>query len=435
MNSSQCQRKQDEANMVQQPRPYTPDTSPAIASQTGVPQTRNSTRLSRTSELGLTHSKGSRVEKSAPKKKRERAKATKRASRVLNPLSEFANGHPNIPIADIETYVHRSREVRLQEVAQSKTPGKVKRPMNAFMLYRKAYQNLAKVLCTQNNHQVVSQVCGDGWPLEPEAVRAQFNEWARIERENHQRAHPNYKFTPSKPARKSKRMENESDDGSVLADPDRIPGRAAQVSGNRANNRREEPVGPGGAPLSIFESYRAYGSPNQPAYQYSNMGKPMPSPYDNTGLVGSHYYQQTIHPTPGRGGLVENIMIRETPSPASYGGAEQAQDVYHDRPSQYPPIGQHLGHEPTIDPSLVSRSDGMRYDGFYGGFGFDGGVQWQSQQEMPDTGSPGLQEESMAPLDDILAQDPQLGYLRGDEDSWKVEEISGHHSQMDGWPA
>ena len=43
---------------------------------------------------------------------------------MLNPLSEVANGHPNIPIADIETYVHRSREVRLQEVAQSKTPGK-----------------------------------------------------------------------------------------------------------------------------------------------------------------------------------------------------------------------------------------------------------------------------------------------------------------------
>ena len=205
--------------------------------------------------------------------------------------------------------------------------------MNAFMLYRKAYQNLAKVLCTQNNHQVVSQVCGDGWPLEPEAVRAQFNEWARIERENHQRAHPKYKFTPSKPARKSKRMENESDDGSVLADPDRIPGRAAQVSGKRANNRREEPVGPGRRTFVHFRVVPCLRFSERTRVPVFEMGKPMPSPYDNTGLVGSHYYQQTIHPTPGRGAGVENIMIRETPSPASYGGAEQAQDVYDDRPS------------------------------------------------------------------------------------------------------
>lgn len=395
--------------------------------------------MSRTSELGSTHLKGNRVGKPAPKNKRERVKATKRASRVLNPLSEFANDHPNIPVADIETYVHRPRETRLQEVAQSKTPGKVKRPMNAFMLYRKAYQNLAKVLCTQNNHQVVSQVCGDGWSLEPEVVRAQFNEWARIERENHQHAHPNYKFTPSKPARKSKRMGNESDDGSDLADPDWIQGRPAQVSANRANDQCGQPAGPGDAPLSIFESYHAYGSPSMgmsspPMYQYSNIGKPMPSPYGNIDLVGGHYYQQTIHSTPRRGGLVEDIMIRETPPPTNYGGAEQAQDVYHGQSSQYPPIGQRLGHETVIDPTLVSRSDVIHYDGFYGGFGLERGVQWQSQQEMPDPGPPELQE-SMAPLDDVLAQDPQLGYLRGDEDGWKVEEMGGHHSQMDGWPA
>lgn len=419
--------------------PYTPDTSPAIASQTGVPRTRNSTRLCRTSELGSAHSKGYRVEKSAPRKKRERTKATKRSSKVLNPLSEFEKDYPSIPIADIETYVHRPMEARLQEVAESKTPGKVKRPMNAFMLYRKAYQNLAKALCTQNNHQVVSQVCGDTWPLEPEVIRAKFNEWARIERENHHHAHPNYKFTPSKPARKPKRTDNESDDGSVLADPDWTLGRAAQVSDNRAGKQRGQPAGTGGASLSIFESYHAYGSPNMgmsppPMYRYPNGGKHMSSPYNNIGLVGGQYCQQTIHSASGRGGLVEDIIIREIPSSATYGRVEQVQNAYHERPSQYPPIGQHLGHETAIDPSLVSRSDAIRNDGFYDGFGFGGGVQWQGQQEMPDPGPPGLQE-SMAPLDDVLAQDPQLGYLRGDEESWKVEEIGGHHSQMDGWPA
>lgn len=360
---------------------------------------------------------------------------------MLNPLSELAPNYPDIAIADIASYVHRPTELRLQEVGQSKTPGKIKRPMNAFMLYRKAYQNLAKVLCTQNNHQIVSKVCGGGWSLEPETVREQFTQWARIERENHQHAHPNYKFTPSKPAKKAKRASNESDDASALGDPDWTPTRVPRESVGPDNGRHGQVAGAGRPPPTIFEAYHPYGSPNmglspppsQPIYQYSTLGKPIPAPYDSTGLVGAHYYQQNIHhPVPGRAGLVEDVMIRETPSPAAYAGGEQ--DVYHGQPGQYPPITQHAAPEPAIDPSLVAGPEGIRYDAFYGGFGLEADTQWQGQQEMPGTGAPGLQE-SMAPLDNVLAQDPQLGYLRGDEDSWQVEEIGGHHPQFDGWPA
>jgi hypothetical protein len=77
-----------------------------------------------------------------------------------------------------------------------KVPGKVKRPMNAFMLYRKAYQNLAKEYCPHN--KVVSQVCGVSWQLEPNHVRAQFADWANIERANHHKAHPSYKFNANR---------------------------------------------------------------------------------------------------------------------------------------------------------------------------------------------------------------------------------------------
>lgn len=379
--------------------------------------------------------------KPPPKKRKERAKACKRANIVFSPLSELARHYPDVAIANIGSYVNRPAEVRLQEVAQGKIPGKIKRPMNAFMLYRKAYQNLAKALCTEENHQVVSKVCGEGWPLEPESVREQFNQWARTERENHHDAHPNYKFTPSKPAKKAKKAGNESDDASMLDDPDWTPSRVPRQSVDRGNGRYGQVACAGRQPPTIFEAYHPYGSPNiglspppsHHMYQYSTLGKPMPAPYDNTGLVGAHYYQQNIHhPIAGRGALVEDAIVRDTPSPGAYAGGEQ--DVYHGQPSQYPPIGQHSAPEQAIDPSLVAAGpEGVRYDAFYGGFGLED-AQWQGQQDMPGPGAPGLQE-SMAPLDNVLAQDPQLGYLRGDDHSWQVEEIEGHNPQFDGWPA
>jgi hypothetical protein len=44
------------------------------------------------------------------------------------------------------------------------------------MLYRKAYQHRAKEYGVMTNHQVVSQLCGDSWPLELEDVKKQFME-------------------------------------------------------------------------------------------------------------------------------------------------------------------------------------------------------------------------------------------------------------------
>ncbi|KAF8860945.1 hypothetical protein BDZ45DRAFT_672215 [Acephala macrosclerotiorum] len=103
------------------------------------------------------------------------------------------------PLIDIEAYVNRPAAERQLEAENNKVPGKVKRPMNSFMLYRKAYQLRAKEYGLMTNHQVVSQLCGDSWPLEPEEIREQFAEWARVERDRHEEAHPGYKFTPARP--------------------------------------------------------------------------------------------------------------------------------------------------------------------------------------------------------------------------------------------
>ena len=71
------------------------------------------------------------------KAKKEKAKAEKKIVKLEKPLSELTKDWTHVPIADIESYVNRSAEERRREVEDGKVPGKVKRPMNSFMLYRK----------------------------------------------------------------------------------------------------------------------------------------------------------------------------------------------------------------------------------------------------------------------------------------------------------
>jgi isopentenyldiphosphate isomerase len=175
----------------------------------------------------------SRAEKSPkPKKiKKEKIKAEKKVAKLDKPLSILTKEFKHVEVHDIEAYVNRSAEQRRKEVDEGKVPGKVKRPMNSFMLYRKAYQNRAKEWCLQNNHQVVSQVCGDSWPQEPDEIKDQFSEWARIERLNHQNAHPGYKFSPTKPGTaKAKRKQSED-----LSDESELNGKADPAEDQRSH--------------------------------------------------------------------------------------------------------------------------------------------------------------------------------------------------------
>lgn len=121
-------------------------------------------------------------------------------------------------------WVNRSAQERLDET--QKRNGYITRPMNSFMLYRSAYADRTKHWCLQNNHQVVSAVSGESWPMEPDEIRNLYNNYAKIERDNHQLAHPNYKFSPAKPGAPPKKQqrsgysEDEMDEPSDLDDPD-----------------------------------------------------------------------------------------------------------------------------------------------------------------------------------------------------------------------
>ncbi|KAH8761528.1 high mobility group box domain-containing protein, partial [Diaporthe sp. PMI_573] len=73
---------------------------------------------------------------------------------------------------------------------------RIKRPLNAFMLYRKVYQRHAEDHYTINDHRLVSKICGASWALEPEHIRTKYQQWADVERTNHSKTWPEYKFSP-----------------------------------------------------------------------------------------------------------------------------------------------------------------------------------------------------------------------------------------------
>lgn len=128
---------------------------------------------------------------------KDRPNILKKSPHVSSPLSVI-EGKAHGLLFDIDTFVHRSTEQRSLEMTTAKKPGKIKRPMNAFMLYRKAYQKIALEKCGQINQQMVSKVCGDSWLLEPNHIRVQFKEWAKTDRDSHQKAYPHYRFITSK---------------------------------------------------------------------------------------------------------------------------------------------------------------------------------------------------------------------------------------------
>ncbi|KAJ9131702.1 hypothetical protein NKR19_g9493 [Coniochaeta hoffmannii] len=178
---------------------------------------------------------------------------------------------------DINTYVHRSKEERKQEVSLGKISGKLKRPMNAFMLYRKTYQDRAKEWSKSSQHSVVSQVCGESWRLEPDDVRAQFVQWAKIERDNHQKAHPSYKLTRSK-AYKPKTKS--------------VKGRRGEIDDNPDNIAVKDLDGHGSKPRRRIAAL--FGQHNSSIFYASNAGQAIPIEHDdNTGHCHSTMYIET----------------------------------------------------------------------------------------------------------------------------------------------
>ncbi|KAI9827556.1 MAG: hypothetical protein M1832_004906 [Thelocarpon impressellum] len=257
-------------------------------------------------------SKSPRIKKAARRSKRDKQKAFT----LTAPLSELTKDYRHIPIRDIESWVNRSVETRQHEVELRK--GHVPRPMNSFMLYRSAFADRTKLWCLQNNHQVVSSVSGQSWPLETADVRDRYNLYAKLERENHQHAHPGYKFSPSKAgaaARKRKTDVSDTDESGPSDaddfDEDWTGSRPRRTKAGKPG-QRPGPPGPGRPDASPAPDEGGDGL-NRSSYQATNPGKPLPMAMADQDL-GGYYYQTTVHPSVSAAN-VEDVRVQMTERP------------------------------------------------------------------------------------------------------------------------
>ena len=406
----------------------TPATSPPTPSQQSDPMRTRSGKAIRTSQTPG----GSRSYRAEPydnpspktkpagpaaKKKKKSPKEDDKEFEMTTPLSILCEDM-NIEEIDIVAYANRSVEVRQKEVESSKN-GKTKRPSNAFMLYRKAFQNRAKQLKKHDNHQIVSKVCGSSWKNEQEHIKIQFNDLARRESELHKAAFPDYKFAPARPTKgKDKRPTpglgaapgRHPDDGRSFDGEEsdlnltELPPPSRPMSGGPIYDDHPDaeylppgathgagypdPYGHYTSPMMSQQSHPTptfqHRTPPPPhhiaSYEYSNPGRPPPHarPYD-TGTLSAQQPPQMYHhqyPSPqqqhqqypggmiGPGGMpygmiprVENVYVHRTESPGSAGGAGPAYGV---------------GNSPVMGPPPPINGDrfgGMVVPGMYGNLG------------------------------------------------------------------
>lgn len=396
-----------------------------------------------------------RVQK--PKKKKGREKADKDKVHLEKPLSEMGEEWKK-SMLEIEVYINRTAETRLHEIENDrKQPGKIKRPMNSFMLYRKAFQNHTKAYCEHNNHQVVSKVCGASWDQEPESIRKQFGDWAKMERANHQKAHPGYKFTPAKP--KNAKRKHNSDDESELETYDWDSGQKIK----RSRSHTGTPV-----PDEIFSHHGYYAPPSHhqqygqhpshlssravmSSYGYSNPNKQMPAPYGSMVMNQSGQYLSSNTMTnmnyQARGYPVEDIAYHKTPSPGnhyqqasmqhsmmdSYGGPQHHGMEHTPPPTGYMHSDSHLDgsmypmNDNSFDPSdpLNLPDHSIESGGLE--FNFNGGGGHQSLG--------GELDHEFVGGDSFAHDQHSQQVLRGNEESWDIQPLDESQAgdQYDDW--
>ena len=358
--------------------------------------------------------------KRTTKQKGEKAKIPK----IDAPLSELTKNMDDIPVKDMNEWVTRSAEIRGKEV--DKRHGYVTRPMNSFMLYRSAYAERTKIWCLQNNHQVVSSVSGESWPLEPPEIRDKYNEYARIERDNHAKAHPGYKFTPAKTQTSGRKRKGASDDideeePSDLDDPDyewrpkagkrtrtKRAKASSQDAGYPSSNTSLDDLGLRGWDPNVGQ--------NMSSYQFTNPGKPLPKQIDVDALY-NQYYQTNTYPS-SMGSNVEDVVIRKTETPnMQYGTAQPLvglPGIQH-----YALLDQHVFdnspaalNDPQVDPLLLA------YDNDYPGHQND----FVAQRQIPDDQDPA----SLFGTPSQMSNHQDGLPLHPESDQWQFESHAGH---------
>ncbi|KAI1181445.1 hypothetical protein F5B17DRAFT_452400 [Nemania serpens] len=117
---------------------------------------------------------------------------------LSKPLSKLALEMPHVPKFDMDAFLRRGANKRVQQKGVGEEI-KISRPVNPFILYRRAYYLHAKALCKSGcTAQTLSRMIGASYRSEDKTVKDQFARYAEIEKEQHYRYFPNYKFSPKR---------------------------------------------------------------------------------------------------------------------------------------------------------------------------------------------------------------------------------------------
>lgn len=167
--------------------------------------------------------------------------------------------------------------------------------------------------------------------MEPPAIRDMYIDFAKQERENHAKAHPEYKFSPSKTdasrrKRKGAQEQGDDDESVDLKEPDydwqpsknnkniKRKGRAKNtISPRRSSNH---PVNVG-----FQEEYEAHAIPGpspteQSTFEFNNPGKDCPPQLES--LQYGTYYETVVNPNPLGMTGVEDVSLRKAEAPHSH---------------------------------------------------------------------------------------------------------------------
>lgn len=355
-------------------------------------------------------------------KRRKQAKTGKRALLCGKPLSSISAEGGDALVFDVDSFVHRPTGVRKQEQQKE---GKVKRPLNDFVLYRKAYSAVAKeqvmVKEHKNNQQLVSQICGESWGIETVDIKAKFKKLASVERAKHFQAFPDYKYAP-KPGKKPK--DTPTDKGATARGGGAesqcamvlTPQFVAQLPDHLNYVPRADAVPLGHAMGSVAMGHLAQYAPAGP--HWSSPG--MPSVFGAYGHLG----QDDMF------GYGRGLVIKEeTPPPAlSTAHLQQAPSM------QRQPDASLCGVSASpldlcIDPSLLPRTSEPMYHQYMP----PEGVPLITFAGPPPLAGPG-EDMMMAAVPDLSIDGAHNAYLRGTEADWQVE-LLDEASHFNDWMA
>lgn len=331
-------------------------------------------------------------------------KSNKKGGPVIDaPLSELTKDYKT-PVRDMSIWANRPVEERMAEVDRKK--GYISRPMNSFMLYRSAYANRVKQFCKENNHQVVSQVTGASWPLEPREIRELYEQLAIIERDNHAAAHPDYKFAPNKSAKRDR-----NDDVASDSDPDWEG--SARGSKRSRSMRRFESRSASSTPFDDRHTRYHHPMPalNLSGYEMSNPYGPAPFMVGPDGFVGQ-YYQTSTHMGP-YGDQISDIRYERLEDPfqqyqSNIGLVGMPNGSHHELLASQPPPQQnfYVGND-MLDPRLGQY--GSDYQLLYADDGVDRNQERTISFEQPSQFESKYQPE---------AYHPGLATLTEEHDVW-----------------